>query len=50
MSLRPRQPETLVGQISGDDKPYPANPNWHHYAFDGDRPAAEKATGMKESY
>ena len=27
MSLRPRQPETLVGQISGDDKPYPANPN-----------------------
>ena len=39
-----------MGQVRRDGEPYPANPNWHDSAFNGDLPPTKEADGMKESY
>jgi hypothetical protein len=40
----------LIGQVRRDGEPYPANPDWHDCAFNGDLPPTKEADGMKESY
>jgi hypothetical protein len=40
----------LIGQVRRDGEPYPANPNWHDCAFNGDLPPTKEADAMKESY
>src|SRR6266849_527603 len=50
LRLGPRQPETLISQVPRDGEPYPADPNWHDGACNGDLPSTEEANGMKESY
>src|ERR1700687_4536961 len=44
-----RQPESFIGQVRRDGKPYPADPNWHDCAFNSDLPSTEEASGMKKS-
>ena len=44
------QEKTLIGQVRRDGEPYPANPDWHDCAFNGDLPPTKEADGMKESY
>ena len=39
-----------MGQVRRDGEPYPANPNGHDCAFNGDLPPTKEADGMKESY
>src|SRR5712692_6861759 len=50
LRLGPRQPETLISQVPRDGEPYPADPNWHDCAFNGDLPSAEETNGVKQSY
>jgi hypothetical protein len=45
-----RQPESLIGQVRRDGKPYPADPSWHDRAFNSDLPSTKKARGVKQSY
>jgi hypothetical protein len=45
-----RQPESLIGQVRRDGKPYPADPNWHDCAFNSDLPSTKQANRMKETY
>jgi hypothetical protein len=45
-----RQPESFIGQVRRDGKPYPADPSWHDRAFNSDLPSTKKARGVKQSY
>jgi hypothetical protein len=45
----PRQPESFIGQVRRDSKPYPADPNWHDCALKNDLPSSEEASAMKDS-
>jgi hypothetical protein len=44
------QSKPLIGQVRCDGEPYPADPNWHDCAFNGDLPPTKEADGMKESH